>query len=74
MSLLRTRLATLSLFVPVQSAHCVHMRNGVKFGDSTLTDTMLKDGLMDAFNDYHMGVTAENVAKQYHVTREEQDR
>ena len=50
------------------------MRSGVKFGDSTLVDTMMKDGLMDAFNNYHMGITAENVAKQYNISREEQDR
>ena len=50
------------------------MRNGTKFGDATLADTMLKDGLTDAFNKYHMGITAENVAKQYSVSREEQDK
>lgn len=50
------------------------MRSGVKFGDTTLTDTMLKDGLLDAFHDYHMGITAENVAKQFNVTREDQDK
>ena len=49
------------------------MRDGVKFGDATLSDTMLKDGLWDAFNDYHMGITAENVAKQFGITREQQD-
>lgn len=49
------------------------MRSGVKFGDTTLSDTMLKDGLTDAFNNYHMGITAENVAKQFSVTREQQD-
>lgn len=49
------------------------MRNGVKFGDTTLTDTMLKDGLTDAFYNYHMGITAENVAKQFAITREDQD-
>lgn len=58
----------------LQAPHCVNMRGGVKFGDATLTDTMLKDGLWDAFNDYHMGITAENVAKQFSVSREEQDR
>jgi len=56
-----------------QSKHTVHMRSGVKFGDMGLEDTMLKDGLTDAFNKYHMGITAENVAKKYSVTREEQD-
>ena len=50
------------------------MRSGVKFGDTTLVDTMMKDGLMDAFNNYPMGITAENVAKQYNISREEQDR
>jgi len=56
-----------------QSKHTIHMRSGIKFGDMTLEDTMLKDGLTDAFNKYHMGITAENVAKKYSVTREEQD-
>ena len=50
------------------------MRVGTKFGDTTLADTMLKDGLMDAFNNCHMGITAENVAKQYAISREEQDK
>ena len=50
------------------------MRTGTKFGDATLADTMLKDGLTDAFNNYHMGITAENVAKQYSISREEQDK
>ena len=49
------------------------MRNGVKFGDTTLTDTMMKDGLTDAFHNYHMGITAENVVKQYTIGRQEQD-
>lgn len=52
----------------------MHLRNGVKFGDASLMDTMLKDGLTDAFHDYHMGVTAENVAKQFGISREEQDK
>jgi acetyl-CoA C-acetyltransferase len=56
-----------------QSPHCAHMRDGVKMGDHTLIDTMIRDGLWDAFNGYHMGVTAENVAKQWQITREEQD-
>jgi len=56
-----------------QSKHCVHMRPGVKFGDVGLEDTMLKDGLTDAFHKYHMGITAENVAKKYSLSREEQD-
>ncbi len=48
-------------------------RWGLRMGDSTLTDVMIKDGLWDAFNDYHMGITSENVAEKYGVTREEQD-
>ncbi len=55
------------------SPHAIHMRNGVKFGDAKLVDTMIKDGLWDAFNDFHMGVTAENVAEKFGVTRAEQD-
>lgn len=51
----------------------MHLRSGVRFGDAALADTMLKDGLWDAFNDYHMGMTAENVAKQFGITRELQD-
>src|ERR1039458_5249371 len=54
--------------------HCQHLRNGVKMGDFQMIDTMIKDGLWDAFNGYHMGNTAENVAKQWQITREEQDR
>lgn len=50
------------------------MRNGVKFGDASLVDTMIKDGLTDAFNGYHMGITAENVAKQYSISKEDQDK
>ncbi len=57
-----------------QAPHCAHMRDGVKMGDFKLIDTMIKDGLWDAFNGYHMGVTAENVAKQWQITRDEQDR
>jgi acetyl-CoA C-acetyltransferase len=53
--------------------HAAHMRNGTKMGDFKLVDTMLKDGLMDAFNGYHMGNTAENVAQRWQLTREEQD-
>jgi acetyl-CoA C-acetyltransferase len=55
------------------SAHCAHMRAGTKMGDVKFVDTMIKDGLWDAFNGYHMGTTAENVAKQWQLTREEQD-
>jgi acetyl-CoA C-acetyltransferase len=54
--------------------HCQHLRNGVKMGDFQLIDTMIKDGLWDAFNGYHMGNTAENVARQWQITREAQDK
>ena len=53
--------------------HAIHLRDGKKLGDAELIDTMIKDGLWDAFNGYHMGVTAENVAEKFQVTREEQD-
>jgi acetyl-CoA C-acetyltransferase len=53
--------------------HCAHLRNGVKMGDFQMIDTMIKDGLWDAFNGYHMGNTAENVAKQWQITRAQQD-
>jgi len=53
--------------------HCAHLRNGVKMGDFQMVDTMIKDGLWDAFNGYHMGNTAENVAREYQITRETQD-
>ncbi|HEV7249380.1 MAG TPA: acetyl-CoA C-acetyltransferase [Shinella sp.] len=53
--------------------HCAHLRGGVKMGDFKMIDTMIKDGLTDAFNGYHMGITAENVAKQWQLSREEQD-
>ena len=56
------------------SRHCVHLRDGKKIGDVELVDSMIKDGLWDAFNGYHMGVTAENVAEKFQVTRDEQDR
>ena len=56
-----------------QATHCAHMRDGVKMGDFKLIDTMIKDGLWDAFNGYHMGNTAENVAKKWQITREQQD-
>ena len=55
------------------SPHCIHMRDGVKFGNSELTDTMILDGLWDSFNDYHMGITAENIAQKYQITRDTQD-
>jgi acetyl-CoA C-acetyltransferase len=54
--------------------HCAHLREGTKMGDMKFIDTMIKDGLWDAFNGYHMGNTAENVARQWQITREEQDR
>ena len=53
--------------------HAIHLRDGKKLGDIKLTDTMIKDGLWDAFHGYHMGVTAENVAEKFQVTRDEQD-
>lgn len=53
--------------------HCAHLRGGVKMGDFKMVDTMIKDGLTDAFHGYHMGITAENIARQYQLTREEQD-
>ena len=56
-----------------QAPHVAHLRNGQKMGDLKLVDTMIKDGLMDVFNGYHMGNTAENIAKQWQLTREEQD-
>jgi acetyl-CoA C-acetyltransferase len=56
-----------------QAPHAVHIRKGAKFGNSELVDTMIKDGLWDAFNRYHMGQTAENVASRWKITREEQD-
>ena len=56
-----------------QSQHAAYLRAGVKLGELPLVDTMLKDGLWEAFNNYHMGVTAENVARSYQISREEQD-
>jgi acetyl-CoA C-acetyltransferase len=56
-----------------QAPHVVHLRNGVKMGSAEMLDTMLRDGLMDAFAGYHMGNTAENVAQKWQLTREEQD-
>jgi acetyl-CoA C-acetyltransferase len=53
--------------------HVAHLRNGQKMGDLSMVDSMIKDGLWDAFNGYHMGNTAENVAKQWQITREQQD-
>jgi len=57
-----------------QSVHAAHLRNGVKMGNLDMIDTMIKDGLWDAFNGYHMGNTAENVAKKWQITRDEQDK
>jgi len=57
-----------------QSVHAAHMRDGTKMGDIKFTDTMVKDGLWDAFNNYHMGTTAENVARRWQITRDEQDK
>ena len=56
-----------------QAPHCAHMRDGQKMGDIKFIDTMIKDGLWDYFNGYHMGNTAENVASQWQITREQQD-
>jgi len=50
--------------------HAIHLRDGKKLGDAELIDTMIKDGLWDAFHGYHMGITAENVAEKFQVTRE----
>ncbi|MRG54958.1 acetyl-CoA C-acyltransferase [Phyllobacterium sp. SYP-B3895] len=55
------------------SPHCAHLRAGVKMGDYKMIDTMIKDGLTDAFHGYHMGITAENIARKWQLTREEQD-
>ncbi|MBP9050953.1 MAG: acetyl-CoA C-acyltransferase, partial [Alphaproteobacteria bacterium] len=56
-----------------QSPHCLHLRSGTKMGNAELVDTMIRDGLWDIFNGYHMGVTAENVAEKYSLTRADQD-
>ncbi len=55
------------------SPHAIHMRGGVKFGDAKLQDTMIVDGLWEAFNNYHMGITAENVATEFQIDRAAQD-
>ena len=55
------------------SPHCAHLRDGKKMGDMQFVDTMIKDGLWDAFHGYHMGTTAENVAEKWQITREAQD-
>ncbi|MDA9091718.1 acetyl-CoA C-acetyltransferase [Pelagibacteraceae bacterium] len=54
--------------------HAIHLRDGKKLGDTQMIDTMIKDGLWDAFHGYHMGNTAENVATKFQVTREQQDK
>ena len=54
--------------------HAIHLRDGKKLGDAEIIDTMIKDGLWDAFHGYHMGITAENVAEKFQVTRNEQDK
>ena len=54
--------------------HAIYLREGKKLGDAELVDTMIKDGLWDAFHGYHMGVTAENVAEKFQITRDEQDK
>jgi acetyl-CoA C-acetyltransferase len=56
-----------------QAPHAMHLRNGTKMGDTQLIDTMIRDGLWDAFNGYHMGTTAENIAQKWQITREQQD-
>jgi acetyl-CoA C-acetyltransferase len=53
--------------------HCMHLRSGTKMGEAHLVDTMIKDGLWEAFNNYHMGRTAENVAERWKISREQQD-
>jgi acetyl-CoA C-acetyltransferase len=55
------------------SPHCMPLRNGQKMGDASLIDTMIRDGLWDAFNGYHMGTTAENIAEKWQLTRAKQD-
>jgi len=56
-----------------QAPHCVSLHAGTKLGDATLIDTMIRDGLWDAFNGYHMGQTAENIAQRWKISRAEQD-
>jgi acetyl-CoA C-acetyltransferase len=56
-----------------QAPHAMHLRNGVRMGDAQFIDTMIRDGLWDAFNGYHMGTTAENIAERWQITREQQD-
>jgi len=56
-----------------KAPHVAHLRDGVKMGDWAMVDSLIKDGLWDAFNGYHMGTTAENVARQWQITRDQQD-
>ncbi len=56
-----------------QAVHAMQLRAGTKMGDATMIDTMIRDGLWDAFNGYHMGITAENIAEQFQITRDDQD-
>jgi acetyl-CoA C-acetyltransferase len=56
-----------------RAPHALHVRSGIKMGDAEMIDTMIRDGLWDAFNSYHMGITAENVAKRWQITRQQQD-
>ncbi|MBI2233465.1 MAG: acetyl-CoA C-acetyltransferase [Micavibrio aeruginosavorus] len=53
--------------------HCMNLRNGTKMGNAEMVDTMIRDGLWDIFNGYHMGITAENIAEKYQITRQMQD-
>ncbi len=57
-----------------QAPHVAHLRNGTKMGAMEMVDSMLKDGLIDAFHGYHMGITAENVAEKWQITKDEQDK
>ncbi|UXM95331.1 acetyl-CoA C-acetyltransferase [Bartonella sp. HY329] len=56
-----------------QAPHAAHLRQGIKMGDGAFIDTMIYDGLRDAFHNYHMGITAENIARQFNFSREQQD-
>jgi acetyl-CoA C-acetyltransferase len=56
-----------------RAPHCIYLREGKKMGDAELVDTMIRDGLWDAFNGYHMGATAENIAERWQISRDEQD-
>ncbi len=56
------------------SPHVMHLREAVKFGDASMKDSMIIDGLWDIFNDYHMGITAENIAEKYNISRKDQDK